>query len=94
MSKIKFQFKLTGLQIDFEGTSDEIKQISANFGQKITELMQSGVVNMQQKESNKFLTEGAEMQVLQPPFKAPKRAKATIPTKAKPKKAKVTPLAK
>ncbi len=40
MSKIKFKVKLTGLEIEFEGTKDELRQVSSGLGQQLTGLIQ------------------------------------------------------
>jgi hypothetical protein len=43
MNKVKFKVKLTGLEIEFEGTKDDMRQVSSNIGQQLTGLMQPGL---------------------------------------------------
>jgi len=40
MSKIKFKIKLTGLEIEFEGTNEQMKEVSGNLSNQISALIQ------------------------------------------------------
>lgn len=64
MNKIKFKLKLTGLEMEFEGSRDDMKQFSSRFGQQITGLITPGVGNGSENETGKVVTEDTDADVI------------------------------
>ena len=77
MSKIKFRIKLTGLEIEFEGTNDQMKQVSTNLGQQLTGLIQPGLNGGAEHKAGKpARTEDADVDVVASSIKGKKNRKS------------------
>jgi hypothetical protein len=68
MNKVKFKVKVTGFEMEFEGTREDMKQVSSTLGQQLTSFIPASFPGVQEGRpiESPQVTEDAEATVIQP----------------------------